>query len=437
MSKAMKGEKQALVPRLRFPEFREAGEWEIKSLGDVCSVLQGYGFPTDMQGKLDGEYPFCKVSDVSKAVAENGGHLDDAANYVGKQELSKLRAKLIPVGSTVFAKIGEALRLNRRAYVSRECLIDNNVVGLKAADGSADDYFIYISSQLIDLNEHCGGAVPSVNKTTLEAVEVVVPSLDEQQKIADCLSSLDALIAAQADKIDALKNHKKGLMQQLLPREGETVPRLRFPEFRDAGEWELSQLGEKVKLLSGFPFKSQDISEDSSGIPLMRGINITEGYIRHNRDIDRFYLGDVEQLQKYRLKVNDLVIGMDGSKVGKNSAVVTEKDAGSLLIQRVARLRTECIFTIQFIFQHIHSSKFHSYVDRINTSGGIPHISAKQINEFEICFPPTKQEQQKIADCLSSVDEALAAHTKKLEALKTQKKGLMQQLFPNPQAVSI
>jgi restriction endonuclease S subunit len=207
------------------------------------------------------------------------------------------------------------------------------------------------------------------------------------------------------------------------------IPKLRFPEFRDAGEWKPFPIGEKVDLLSGYPFDGVDISEDSSGIRLLRGINITEGVIRHSQDIDRYYLGNTEKLEKYRLQDNDLVIGMDGSKVGKNSALITSLDSGALLVQRVARLRTDFLASIQFIFQQINSSKFHAYVDRINTSSGIPHISTKQINDFQICFPAT-DEQQKIADCLSSIDDRITAETQKLATLKAHKKGLMQQLFP-------
>lgn len=205
------------VPRLRFPEFLEAEEWREKPLAEVCNVLQGYGFPEVLQGRGEGKYPFCKVSDISRAVAERGGLLDEATNYVGDDDLLKLRAKTIPKGATVFAKIGEALRLNRRAYVQNECLIDNNATGLKAIDGVADDYFVYLLSQLIDLNKHCGGAVPSVNKSTLEEIGVVVPSPDEQKRIAESLAPLDDLITAQSQKIEALKKHKKGLMQQLFP----------------------------------------------------------------------------------------------------------------------------------------------------------------------------------------------------------------------------
>lgn len=217
MQKLFPGEGET-VPQLRFPEFRDSEEWKIKALGDVCNILQGYGFPNEMQGRYDGEYPFCKVSDVSKAVAVNGGLLNEAANYVDSEDVLNLRAKLIPVGSTVFAKIGEALRLNRRAYVNRECLIDNNVVGLKANDDTSNDYFIYLSSQLIDLNKHCGGAVPSVKKSTLETVEIALPDPFEQQKIAEFLSSLDGAIAAHTEKLEALKVHKKGLMQKIFPQ---------------------------------------------------------------------------------------------------------------------------------------------------------------------------------------------------------------------------
>jgi hypothetical protein len=164
-------------------------------------------------------------------------------------------------------------------------------------------------------------------------------------------------------------------------------------------------------------------------IPIMCGINITEGFVRHSRDIDRFFLGDATNLEKYKLLIDDLVIGMDGSKVGKNSALISETDVDALLVQRVARLRAKCAPTIRFIFQQINSTKFHAYVDRINTSGGIPHISAKQINDFRICFPSVA-EQQDIADCLAALDELIAAQSQKLAALKNHKKGPDAAAFP-------
>ena len=207
------------------------------------------------------------------------------------------------------------------------------------------------------------------------------------------------------------------------------TPKLRFPEFADAPGWEKTPIGDRVDLLSGYPFDGADILEDSTGMKLLRGINITEGTIRHSLEIDRYFLGGKDGLEKFELREDDLVIGMDGSKVGKNSALITSGDAGALLIQRVARLRTIDQNSIRFIFLHINSSQFHRYVDKINTSSGIPHISAKQIRDFNICFP-SEPEQQKIADCLTSLDEVIVAQGRKVEALKAHKNGVMQQLFP-------
>lgn len=166
--------------------------------------------------------------------------------------------------------------------------------------------------------------------------------------------------------------------------EKELLPQLRFPEFEN--KWKLQPIGKYIELLSGYAFKGDDMSDNKNGTPLLRGINITEGRIRHSEDIDRYYNNEVEQLKKYILKEHDLVLGMDGSKVGKNVALINEKDEGSLLIQRVARIRAKSTSDIRYIYLNIFSNRFHRYVDIVNTSSGIPHISSKQIKEFEIGF---------------------------------------------------
>lgn len=205
------------TPRFRFPEFRGDGEWVERPLGDICDVAQGFGFPERMQGKASGAYPFCKVSDISRAVNQNGGELAIAANYVDEADLTVLGARPVPAGATVFAKIGEALRLNRRAITSVDCLIDNNATALITKDGEAIPYFLFLLSQTIDLNEYCGGAVPSVNKSTLEAIRVRSTSPAEQVKVAACLKFVDALIGAQCKRVEAIISHKAGLIQQLFP----------------------------------------------------------------------------------------------------------------------------------------------------------------------------------------------------------------------------
>jgi len=428
-----KKEKKALVPRLRFPEFVSAKEWQEYTLDEIAdritekvgdkqlttlSISAGIGFISqaekfsrDISGKQYKNYIFLQKGDFSYNKG-NSKKYPQGCVY----ELNEYDEAAVPNAFISF-------RFNK-SYVSDfyKGYFESNFHGKQLMK------FITSGARMDGL----------LNINPADFFSIILPTPKdraEQQKIADCLSSLDDLIAAEAKKLEALKAHKKGLMQKLFPVEGQTVPAWRFPEFRECGEWNLKPIGNKVDLISGYAFKSEEILEDERGTPLMRGINITEGSVRHNQDIDRFFTGETEKLEKYRLQINDLVIGLDGSKVGKNSSLITQCDEGALLVQRVARLRAKSTITIEFIFQHINSSKFHSYVDKINTSSGIPHISAQQIKDFKICFPTELEEQQKIADCLTSIDNFITDQAKKVEALKVHKKGLMQGLFPSIEAV--
>ena len=155
------------------------------------------------------------------------------------------------------------------------------------------------------------------------------------------------------------------------------VPHLRFPEF--SGEWKKVRLGEICNMLCGYAFNGEDIVEQGSYL-LMRGINITEGSIRHSSELDRYYSGSIEKLDKYKLAVGDLVIGMDGSKVGRNSAIVSSYEDGSYLVQRVCRIKSS--IGNNYILQFINNTKFHQYVDTVKTSSAIPHISLGDIQNF-------------------------------------------------------
>lgn len=206
------------LPRLRFPEFEDAGEWEVGTISDIGTVLQGYGFPDRYQGQQSGDLPFYKVSDISRSLGAGKTFIEEAANYVNQNQLKELRAKPIPAGTTVFAKIGEAIRSNKRAITTVPCLIDNNAAGVKSIKGKATDFFIYLIMQQISLIDYGGGVVPAVNKSAIEAIPIKFPKIEEQRRIADCLTSLDDIIAAETQKLDTFKTHKKGLIQQLFPQ---------------------------------------------------------------------------------------------------------------------------------------------------------------------------------------------------------------------------
>ena len=206
------------IPQYRFPEFRNTAIWKEAPLSGIGETLQGYGFPEAYQGKETGKYPFYKVSDISKAIQLGNNYISVAANYVDDEDVNTLRIKTIPIGTTIFARIGEAISLNRRVITTAECIIDNNTIGVKAIEGKATDLFVYYTLLQVTLIDFAGGVVPAVTKASIDNIPVYCPpTIAEQQKIADCLSSVDDLIMAQTNCLEALKAHKKGLMQQLFP----------------------------------------------------------------------------------------------------------------------------------------------------------------------------------------------------------------------------
>lgn len=154
----------------------------------------------------------------------------------------------------------------------------------------------------------------------------------------------------------------------------------------------------------------------------MRGINITEGIIRHSSELDRYYTGSVNNLAKYKLTTGDLVIGMDGSKVGRNSAIVSLTENGSYLVQRVCRIKS-CIGN-DFILQLVNNHKFHKYVDMVKTSSAIPHISLKDIQNFPIAVPSIQKEADKISRLFHLLDERIATQNKIIEKMQTLIKGI-------------
>ena len=169
-------------------------------------------------------------------------------------------------------------------------------------------------------------------------------------------------------------------------------------------------MGDICDLLCGYAFDGEDITEEGKYL-LMRGINITEGVIRHSVELDRYYSGSVEKLGKYKLVIGDLVIGMDGSKVGRNSALVSADENGSYLVQRVCRIRS--MVGNNYVLQLVNNVRFHKYVDTVKTSSAIPHISLKDIQNFKIAIPST-QEANKISNLMYLLDERIATQNKSL-----------------------
>lgn len=131
------------VPQLRFREFRNASDWKTGHCRDIARVLSGYGFPDKFQGNKKGQYPFYKVSDISQAIEKGQRYISEANHYIDSDVLNEIRGKPVPAGTVIFAKIGEAIRSNRRVITTKPAMIDNNTAGVKAIKAKSSDEFLF------------------------------------------------------------------------------------------------------------------------------------------------------------------------------------------------------------------------------------------------------------------------------------------------------
>ncbi|MFH7806447.1 restriction endonuclease subunit S [Acinetobacter sp. BSP-53] len=199
--------------------------------------------------------------------------------------------------------------------------------------------------------------------------------------------------------------------------------------------WKVDRIKYEIKLLTGYPFNSSKYTEE--GIKLVRGINVKESILDWK---DTAYWPEVTpDLQRYLLKNGDLLIGMDGSKVGKNFCQVSEQDLPLLLLQRVARLRVKNLLNARYLYWNLASKRFLNWINRSKTDPMIPHMAPKDINDFVIAYPST-EEQSRIALFLdqktSEIDQAIAIKEQQISLLNERKqiviqKAVTQGLDPN------
>ena len=177
----------------------------MAKLKEVCTFYSGTGFPTKYQGNDEGEYAFYKVGDIANNVQLGNKYLSVCNNYISGEVAKEIKGCILPKDTVVFAKIGEAVKLNRRAITSADCLIDNNAMGLAPIqDKLRLDYLFYYMRNLKMEKLAESTTVPSVRKSLLEELEIKVPSLEEQKEIGEILDKVSVVIQTRKQEIEQL-----------------------------------------------------------------------------------------------------------------------------------------------------------------------------------------------------------------------------------------
>jgi type I restriction enzyme S subunit len=408
----MTGDKPSrLVPKLRFAEFRDAEDWEEEKLGNLVSIVSGES-PSQYALFRQGDCPFVKVED-----------LNNCAKYqVDAREYCNDVRDVVPSGSILFPKRGAAIENNKIRITAANTLIDTNLMALTPHNTAATEFLYYYIVRVGLAHIADTSSIPQINNKHILPYRVLVPSESEQQKIVDCLGSLDDLIAAEGRKLEGLRQHKKGLMQQLFPQPGETVPRLRFPEFEDAPEWESKTLASLLTETER-PIDMEDETEYALVTVKRRYGGVVAREVLKGRAIkvkSQFLVQTNDFLISKRQIVHNacglVPLERNGSIVSNEYAVLTAKNGCDIK------------FFNYFAQQPCVSDSF------LQSSVGI--VIEKMLFKLDwwlkLTFPfPSFIEQQRIAACLSSLDARLTSQTQRLDSLKCHKQGLLQQLFPS------
>ena len=390
--------KRKLIPEIRFPEFKNQGEWQVKTIGDIANSESSSMALNKLNLKPTG-YPVYGA--------------DSIVGYIDEFQHKEKYISIVKDGSGVG-------RLN---LCQNNSSILGTLTSLKSKNKTQFDLdWIYYLLNTVDFSVYVKGAgIPHIYYSDFKNENVPVPTPKEQQKIASCLSSLDDLITAHSQKLDLLKDHKKGLMQNLFPQEGEKkLPKYRFKEFEKDGEWvtkKLGQIGEP--LMCKRVFKEQTSENSTDGVPFYKIGTFgkeADSYI----PIDLFE----EYKNKYCFpKIGDVLISASGT-IGRlvvyDGAPAFFQDSNIIWLGN-----DEKNILNSFLFYSYSTIKWQT-----SDGGIISRLYNSDFKNMQVRFPKNKAEQVKIASCLSSLDALISAQAEKIEQLKKHKKGLMQCLFP-------
>jgi type I restriction enzyme, S subunit len=422
---AARVDEKGLVPKLRFPEFRGAGGWQEKTIGQVCKSFSGGTPNTAQKDFYGGSIPFIRSAEIDRAETEL---------FLTEEGLTHSAAKLVTKGDVLVALYGA--NSGDVALARIDGAINQAILCLKSDRSNAFIHqFLSLRKNWI-ITTYLQGGQGNLSGEIVKSISLGFPDSAEQQKIAECLSSVDELMAAQARKVDALKTHKKGLMQQLFPREGETQPRLRFPEFQNAEEWEAATIGDlKPFVTSGSRGWASFYAEQ--GELFVRITNLWRDSIYLDLTDSKFVQlpPGANEGVRTQLKEHDVLISITAD-IGIIGYVDESVPSPAYINQHIALVRFDAgQLSGKYVAYFLASEKSQRLFRAATDTGTKAGMSLIGIQKIELMLPGLP-EQQRIASFLSNLDTLITAETQKLEALKTHKKGVMQQLFPSPEAVA-
>ena len=397
------------IPKLRFPGF--TGAWEQRKLGEVAKKITKGTTPHDKS--WSGPVNYVKTESIDS----NNGNISVIANTSLEEHEGYLKRSQLKENDVLFSIVGT---LGRVGVVKKKdlpantnqqiCIIrpfeENSFFLLNALKTNRVKSFIKSDATI--------GAQPSLSLWQIEGLRIPFPNLEEQQKISAFFVKLDSLIALHQRKLEHLQEQKKGLLQKMFPKNGETVPEVRFPGFTDA--WEQRKLGDYLSIPTKEPItdinelKLMTLKLNLEGITLTANretlkLGATKYYKRHEGQLlygkQNFFHGSIALIPK------------------EAEGYATSGDVPALDISNVNG---------KYLVDYISRPSYFKAKEALATGTGSKRIHEKTLLNFKITVP-SLEEQNAISDFITNYTNLITLHQRKLDHLELMKKGLLQQMF--------
>lgn len=394
-----------------------ASEWRTFTLGEICDFRAGSVFKPTLQGKTSGDFPFVKVSDMN--LPANAVRIQAANNWVSCEDVTELKAKPLPPGTVIFAKIGEALRQNRLRQLTRNTLIDNNMMGAIPSEDKVDPHYFYYALSQFDFADIAQGtALPYLTVAALSTLTLDFPPIDEQRAIAHILGTLDDKIELNRRQNETLEAMARALFKAWFVdfepvrakmegrwQRGQSLPGLPahlydlFPDRlveSELGEipegWEIEELGAHLDVLESGRRPKGGVRGVDKGVPSVGAESIT--------GVGQFEFGKTKYVSEEffaamksgQVESMDVLLYKDGGKPGDFKPRVSMFGRGFpferfAINEHVFRMRSRSLGQA-FLYLQMSDERILFELRSRGGKAAIPGINQADVRTLLVIVPP-------------------------------------------------
>ena len=352
-----------------------------KKLKDVCMFYSGTGFPIQYQGQTKGEYPFYKVGDIANNAIAGKIYLELCNNYISSDVAKMIKGCILPKDTVVFAKIGEALKLNRRAITSCDCLIDNNAMGIAPKlDSLRIQYFYFCMKNLKMQTLAESTTVPSVRKTVLEKYEIEVPSLVEQEEIEKKLTLTQKIIEKRRQELSYLDEIIKARFVEMF---GDPV--------KNPKGWEVVTIGD---IVTEVRYGTSKPAVEGGKYPYLRMNNLTaDGHLDLN-DLKYIDIPD-DEIEKCVVRKGDVLFNRTNSIELVGKTVVFDLQEDMIIAGYIIRVRLNKRLLPEILSQYMNLEALKDIL-RSMAKGAVnqANINAQELRSIKVYIPDMELQKQ-------------------------------------------